>query len=184
MPKLTVAPMAGPRVCLRPLAADDLPLTLAWRNRDDIRRWFVHSDQITWEQHHAWFQRYEQRDNDFLFVIEETARLGQPIGQVSLYQIDWTRRIAEYGRILIGEPAAQGGGYAGEATAVLLAFAFEQWQMREITLEVYGDNERALHVYHHCGFESLEMKDGLLRMRVTPQRFGRSKTANRLREAA
>src|SRR5262249_23860431 len=105
-------------------------------------------------------------------------------GQVSLYRVDREARTAEYGRILIGEPAAQGGGYAGEATAVLLAFAFDEWELRTIELEVYADNERALRVYHRCGFESLELTDGLLRMRVTPERFARSKYGGRLRAAA
>lgn len=184
MPKPTVAPIAGPRVRLRPLAADDLPLTLAWRNQDEIRRWFVHSDRLTWEQHQSWFQRYVERDDDVLFLIEETHEIRRPIGQVGLYGIDWIARAAEYGRVMIGDALGQGKGYAGEATALLLAFAFREWRLASIKLEVYADNERALRVYHRCGFESLALKDGLLQMRVTPERFARSKSGNRLCPAA
>ena len=86
MPKPTVAPIVGSRVQLRLLSAADLPLTLAWRNQDQIRRWFVHSDVLTWDQHHAWFQRYAERDDDFLFVIEDTVRLRRhPEGAVHLF---------------------------------------------------------------------------------------------------
>lgn len=184
MPKPIVAPILGPRVRLRPLAEADLPLTLAWRNRDSIRRWFVHSETLTWEQHEAWFQRYRERDDDFVFVIEETAPLCRPIGQISLYRIDWRTRWAEYGRIMIGEPAAHGGGLAGQASVALLDFAFREWNLRTIELEVFADNERAIRVYLRCGFESFELKDGLLRMRVNPQRFERCRIARHGRAVA
>jgi RimJ/RimL family protein N-acetyltransferase len=166
------------------LAEADLPTTLAWRNQDSIRRWFVHSQRLTWEQHLGWFQRYADRDDDYLFVIEATDHLRRPVGQVGLYRIDWQARSAEYGRVLIGDPAAQGGGYAGEATAALLDFAFREWGLRTIELEVFADNERAQRLYVHCGFESMEMKDGLLHMQVTPERFFRSRYAGRVRAAA
>ena len=184
MAKPTVAPIVGSRVQLRLLSAADLPLTLAWRNQDQIRRWFVHSDVLTWDQHHAWFQRYAERDDDFLFVIEDTVRLRRPVGQVGLYRLDWQVRTAEYGRIMIGDPAGQGSGCASEATALLLDFAFREWRLSRVDLDVYADNERALRVYLHCGFESVELKDGMFHMSVTPQGFARSKSGHRLRPAA
>ena len=50
-------------------------MTLAWRNQDHIRRWFLTSDLISPEQHRAWFEQYQDRDDDFVFVIEETETL-------------------------------------------------------------------------------------------------------------
>jgi diamine N-acetyltransferase len=184
VPKRLVGPLVGRRVRLRLLAAADLPQTLAWRNQEHIRRWFVHSDPLAWEQHQAWFQRYREREDDFLFVIEETDRLCRPVGQVGLYRIDWQARTAEYGRVLIGEPAAQGCGYAGEATALLLAFAFAEWDLTRVDLEVYAANERALHIYSRCGFESVALRDGLLQMQVTPERFAQSDSGRRTGLAA
>lgn len=174
MPKRTVAAIVGRRVRLRPLAAADLPRTLAWRNQDHVRNWFVHSAQLTWEQHQGWFERYLERDDDFLFVIDETDQLQKPIGQISLYRVDWQAGTAEYGRVLIGEPDAAGRGYASEATALLLEFAFTEWKLARVELEVFADNERALSIYHRCGFEPVGRKDGLLQMRLTPDRFARS----------
>jgi len=51
-------------------------MTRAWRNQDHIRKWFFHSDPITTEQHLAWWQRYQDRDDDFVFIIEETETLN------------------------------------------------------------------------------------------------------------
>ena len=65
------------RIRLRLLEEQDLPQTLAWRNQDHIRRWFFSSERLTPEQHAGWFARYRQRDDDFVFIIEET---GHPCG--------------------------------------------------------------------------------------------------------
>jgi diamine N-acetyltransferase len=179
LPKRTILPVAGPRLTLRLLEARDLPRTLTWRNQDHIRRWFVHSDVLTWDQHHGWYQKYLPKDDDFLFVIDETARLHKPIGQISLYKIDWQAGSAEFGRILIGENDAHGCGYASEATALLLGLGFRDLGLREIYLEVFAANARAIRVYEQCGFRRGEEANGLLPMRVTPASFAASPWGDR-----
>jgi hypothetical protein len=61
MSKRDLQPIDGDRVRLRLLTERDLPLTLAWRNQDHIRRWFFSSDLITPEQHQSWYWRYLER---------------------------------------------------------------------------------------------------------------------------
>jgi len=162
--KRTIPPLVGDRVCLRLLEEVDLPRTLAWRNQAHIRRWFVHSDMIAPEQHRRWYDGYRERDDDFVFVIEETQTLRKPVGQVSLYRIDWARRRAEYGRLMIGEADAAGRGLAHEATDVLLRYASTAWGMREIELEVFADNAAAIAIYTACGFRERERRGALLQM--------------------
>lgn len=164
MTKRLISPLAGERVQLRLLDEADLPRTLAWRNQDQIRRWFVHSDVITPEQHHRWFEAYQERDDDFVFLIEETRDLQRPVGQVSLYRIDWARRQAEYGRLMIGEAEASGRGLAREATAVLIRFATTTLGIREIELEVFADNAAAIAIYSACGFRLQDHRGTLLHM--------------------
>src|SRR5262245_14531558 len=79
MGKRHLAPIIGQHVRLRLLTEADLPMTLAWRNQAHIRKWFVHSDVIVWEQHQLWCTRYFARDNDFIFIIEETRQLRRPV---------------------------------------------------------------------------------------------------------
>ena len=88
MAKRQIGPIAGQRVRLRLLAETDLPMTLAWRNQDHVRKWFVHSDVIPWEQHQRWCAHYFQRDDDFIFIIEETQNFHKPVGQISVYNIE------------------------------------------------------------------------------------------------
>lgn len=164
MAKPDVPPLAGDRVRLRLLEEADLPCTLAWRNQPHIRRWFVDGQSITVEQHHRWFASYRERDNDFVFVIEETGPPSRPVGQVSLYRIDWTRRRAEFGRLMIGEADATRRGLAREATALLLDHAATAWGIREIELEVFADNAPAIALYAATGFRACEAGGPLLRM--------------------
>jgi len=164
MAKRTVPSLVGDRVRLRLLEEGDLSRTLAWRNQDHIRRWFVHSAVITPEQHRAWFEGYREQDDDFVFVIEETRDLGKPIGQVSLYRIDWNRHRAEYGRLLIGEADAAGRGLAREATDVLLRHATTTWGIVETELEVFADNAAAIAIYAATGFTARERRGPLLHM--------------------
>ena len=129
-----------------------MPRTLAWRNQEHIRRWFFDSEPLTLERHAAWFARYRERDDDFVFLIEAvgieaiggglcavpkygTPRRAfptepRPIGQAALYRVDWDARRAEFGRLMIGEADAAGRGLAREATAAILNLAFGQLGLR------------------------------------------------------
>lgn len=164
MAKRQVAPLSGRRIRLRLLSEADLPLTLAWRNQDHIRKWFVHSEIIPWEQHQRWCAQYFQRDTDFIFIIEETRDLCRPVGQVSLYNIDWGRKRAEYGRLMIGDGEAAGKGLAKEATEVLLAYAFACLNFEEVALEVFKDNVRARALYASLGFITTGERDDVCYM--------------------
>ena len=165
MSKRTLAPLQLDRVRLRLLEEADLPMTLAWRNRPDIRKWFLNSELITPDQHRAWYAQYRHRDDDFVFVIEETDRLQRPIGQISLYRVDAKARRAEFGRLLIGDPAANGQGLAQLATRCLLQAASSMWMLNEVYLEVRAANHPAIAVYAACGFTEVDRNDAVVHMR-------------------
>lgn len=220
MEKRHISPQQAPRVRLRLLEEHDLPRTLAWRNQDHVRRWFFFSERLTPEQHAAWFARYRQSDDDFVFIIEEQSSRhtpcaigpaaptagscqasgalggphaslasgpavpgvilrqdpgacggrrtpaacdGRPIGQAAIYNVDWLKGTAEFGRLMIGEADAAGRGLAQEATEALLALAFELG-LQEVHLEVLAGNERAIKLYEACGFQVASRTEKTLRM--------------------
>ncbi|MHB0989221.1 MAG: GNAT family N-acetyltransferase [Bellilinea sp.] len=136
-----IPPISSNRICLRLLEEKDPPLTLAWRNQDSIRKWFFHSDLLSKSQHLAWYQQYLQRDDDYIFIIEMLEQKKRvPVGQIALYHIDWQNRSAEYGRLMIGEPAAQGKGIAREATKMVLEIGYKTLGLDLIYLEVLESN--------------------------------------------
>jgi len=148
---------------LRLLEERDLPLTLAWRNQDHIRKWFLFSERITPEQHRAWHEKYRGQDNDFVFVIERRSADSQPVGQLSIYHIDWDRHTGEFGRLMIGEASATGKGLAREATAAAVSHALNHW-VKELHLRVRKNNLAAIAIYSSCGFKPVEERDDLLLM--------------------
>ncbi len=167
MLKRDLAPVEGERVVLRLLEEADLPLTLSWRNQDHIRTWFLRTDVILEKDHYAWFERYRDLDNDFIFVILAKDLNHIPVGQISLYDINWNTGSAEYGRLMIGDPLAKGKGYAKEATRFLLEYGFMQMGLKEIHLEVKEENEPAIAVYKTAGFFEIARKNGLVWMSVS-----------------
>jgi len=150
-PKSRFVPLEGSRIMLRLLSRDDLSTTLAWRNQQEIRKWFFQSERISDETHRAWFEDYLLKENDAVYIIVEKIR-SIPVGQISVYHIDFETRRAEFGRLMIGASEARGKGLAKEATKLLVEFAVNVLQLLEIYLEVYSDNSPAIAIYESCGF--------------------------------
>jgi diamine N-acetyltransferase len=163
MAKRSIPPLRGERISLRLLAEPDLPLTLSWRNLEHVRERFFHSALISAEEHASWFAQYRERDDDFTFVIEALEPL-RPVGQAAIYHVEPDARRAEFGRLMIGEPAATGRGIARLATALLVGEALERWGLDEIYLEVLADNARAHTLYARCGFLEVARRDNVILM--------------------
>jgi len=164
MEKRPIPPWQSGRIRLRLLEARDLRQTLDWRNQDHIRRWFFFRERLAPDQHRDWFARYQRRDDDFVFVIEETGGELRPIGQASLYNIDWVGGTAEYGRLLIGDADAAGRGFAREATHAIVTLAFERLGLTEVHVEVIPSNIRSIRLCEVCGFEVTGRTDKAVRM--------------------
>jgi RimJ/RimL family protein N-acetyltransferase len=158
--KRKVEPFGNGTVQLRPITENDLEMTLEWRNRDEARVWFNNSGTITLHQHRGWFAQYSSKDDDFLFIIEAE---GRPVGQASVYRIDWEKGSAEVGRFLAA-PDAAGHGHIGIACGELVRFCAGALQLTSIFLEVKENNERAIRIYTRNGFREVERVDGMLRM--------------------
>lgn len=166
MTKRWIPPVENGTVVLRLLEEPDLPLTLSWRNQDNIRRWFLTNEVILFEKHLAWFNRYQSLDTDFVFVILARELNFKPVGQISLYAIDWQSQVGEYGRLMIGESEARGKGLARSASLLLLHIGFDVLGLKEIVLEVKQDNLPAVAVYRSIGFEETMTKNGLIKMKI------------------
>ena len=156
--------MVSGRVRLRLLEEADLPMTLAWRNQDHIRRWFFTSHLITPDEHRAWYDNYRDRDDDYVFMIEETQTLKRPVGQLALSKIDWAAARAEFGRLMVGDSAAQGLGIGTAATRLLVNEALTAWRLQEVYLEVLQENIPALGIYRACGFHETARHGGVVAM--------------------
>jgi RimJ/RimL family protein N-acetyltransferase len=152
------------QVKLRLLAEDDLPMTLAWRNRDDVRRWFRQSELIDFADHQKWFRAHQLVDDALMFIVEDVAA-GSAVGQVSIYHIDREIGEAEVGRF-IAAPDASGKGYIRTAIIALIQFAFTELSLERVYLEVFTSNVRAIRLYESVGFMVHGERDGMVLMEM------------------
>lgn len=152
-------------VRLRPLREEDLPLTLEWRNRPEIRRWFKSADVISFEKHLAWFHALQKRSDDFVFVAERI-KDAAVVGQVSIYNLDPACSRAEVGRF-IAAPEFVHQGYMKCACRLLIDLAFYRWGANTLYLEVFSDNAGAIRLYKSLGFIRVSTQNNLERYELT-----------------
>lgn len=148
--------LVGEKVRIRAMEASDMEAVLRWMNDPEIVRSLGTRLPISRDEQEEWYQRTIKDKSKKKMIIETPD--GQAVGQVSLMNIDWRNRSAEVG-ITIGEKDCWGQGLAADAMITVMRFAFYEWNLHRIWLEVVEYNERAIRLYERLGF----VRDGLLR---------------------
>ena len=140
--------LTGRFVVLRPLSVDDAALTLGWRLGD--RAALLNHGALTVAAQAAWIA--SRPDTEFNFVIQ--LHSGEPVGMLSLVNIDPTHRRAEPARFLIGEPAlAKGLPVAVEALRLLYELAFDHLGLHRIHGTVVAENRQMLKWHLYLGMK-------------------------------
>ena len=148
--KPAVQPISGDGIRLRLLTENDLPLTLAWRNRDTARSQFRNAEKLVQTAHRAWFDQQKKLNDRYYFIVEN-ADGGRAVGQVAIYNINHDTCSAEVGAFVVA-PEAEGRGFMKRAILELIGWAFNVLKLRRVCLEVFATNQRAIRVYESCGF--------------------------------
>lgn len=143
--------LIGNLVVLRPLRAEDLPLTLEWRNTMFVKTSTCsHPFPITREQEENWYQRIlkstDARRIYFMICEKQTMR---EIGYVFLDDLDWINRRCYWGATL-GKEEFTGKGFGREAVMLIIDYAFRNLNMHKVLANVLSDNG-ALHTWVHTG---------------------------------
>ncbi|MGL4767408.1 MAG: GNAT family N-acetyltransferase [Formosimonas sp.] len=146
---------------LRPLIADDLPFTLAWRNQESVRQCFLNTDVISMGGHLAWYEQYRHKTDDVTLIL--TRSDGLRIGQLAVYHIDYGKQEAEVGRFVVS-PDGAGKGLMKKAIASLLAHLTSQYGLERIYLSVLAFNVSAIHLYLKLGFRVTGFEAGVVSM--------------------
>lgn len=141
----------GEQLILIPLEERHIEKIRNWRNKEEIRRWFICDKKISAEAQAIWYQEYLKKTNEYVFIIVEKETESE-IGMLSLYNISLSMRTAEFGRFFIGDESARGKKYGKMAVQLLCYFAFSRLGLDKIMLEVFSENKVALRVYEESGF--------------------------------
>jgi RimJ/RimL family protein N-acetyltransferase len=125
----------GQYVVLRPLRVDDAALTLGWRQSD--RATLLNRGATSVAEQAAWIA--SRPNTELNFVIQ--LRSGQPVGMLSLVNIDEVNRRAEPARFLIGDPeSVKGLPVALEALKLLYELVFDQLELHRVYGLVVAEN--------------------------------------------
>jgi RimJ/RimL family protein N-acetyltransferase len=144
--------LQGPRVRLRSIARDDLPLLCAFNN--DLAVELAGGGDPPLPQSLARLQA--EFDQDAAKGGRDTTRFaieveGKCIGSCALFNPNNTAQTCELG-IGIGDKEYWGRGYGRECLRLLLTHAFKHLNYRKVWLRVHAANERAIRAYRACGF--------------------------------
>jgi RimJ/RimL family protein N-acetyltransferase len=149
--------LIGTKIYLRPLEREDAGTLVPWFNDPEVTRYL--------KRYRPMNRRGEEEFIDKLSTDESAIPLGivvretdALIGAGGLHHLDFKNRSAAFG-ISIGEKSEWGQGYGGEATGLIVRYAFETLNLNRVWLLVYEFNERGRRTYEKVGFQ----KEGVLR---------------------
>lgn len=127
-----VAFLRGQRIHLRALEEKDLTDNyLQWLNDEEVCRFNSHAVYPNSElRMRTYFNSLQSQDRTIVLAIIHTDT-GKHIGNVSLQNINWISRNAEFA-ILLGDRQFWGGGYGEEAAQLIVAYGFQRLNLHRI----------------------------------------------------
>ena len=141
----------GKQIELRPVLVTDLALLRQWEHDPHIDHWMATTANAidARESYEQEFDRLLRTPRIKLLAVQN--KDGAVVGFIRINDIDLVARKATI-RMLIA-PEMQGQGYGTDALRTLASFCFRELGLHRIGLVVREDNNRALAVYKHLGFQ-------------------------------
>lgn len=144
------------RIRLTSFTDDDLPQFATWLSDFGLQRLVnpgmsVPHDKDDFLNPDGWFQADMKNENSRIFAIR-TKDDNQFIGQSAIVGLNVFTHCAEIG-INLTHPDYRGKGYGGEVMLITMRYAFEQFNLNKIKLQVMAYNTRAIRLYEKLGFE-------------------------------
>lgn len=142
---------------LYPIKEADIQIIRNIRNMDRNRLWFVYQEIISESEQIAWYKKYENKTDDYMFVAySDTDAI---VGAVALYEMNKKTKTCEFGRIMTTIK-----GVGNKIANAALKIAFEQMLLEKVVLEVFEQNILAIRLYKRMGFVELERENGIIKM--------------------
>jgi len=144
--------IVGDLCYLSPVCIEDAPRFVEWLNDLEVAANLALAHQIISVPGERDILERIARENEVYSIVDiETDRL---IGNCGLHRVDHINRTADCG-LFIGDKDYWGRGYGTDAMKLLLDFAFNLLKLRNVKLDVYEFNTRAIRCYEKCGFKRI-----------------------------
>lgn len=137
-------------IYLRPITREDTEMVIGWRNKEEVKKWFIYQKDFTKETHEAWLRDYVDTGEcvQMIVVLKEG---DEPVGSVYIRDIDRTHHKGEFGAF-IGSDSARGKGIGTRSCKLMLQYGFEQLNLHKIVMRAYADNLSSLKFCKNAGF--------------------------------
>ncbi len=116
----------------------------------------------------------------FMFKAIHVAE-EEVVGHIELMAVDYDKRTARLGRVLIGPNEIRSKGYGKQMINAALKFGFEELNLNETDLGVFDFNTSAIRCYQKIGFQQYEIRQNaskfddelwtLVMMKLTKERW-------------
>lgn len=151
----------GKKVVLRAMEPEDMEMLRGSLNDPAIERmvggW---SFPVSTYEQMKWYERVVGDQRNVRMIIEDK-ETGEAVGMISLTNIDWKNRDAEYA-IKLKPDAPRKRGYGADSEFTLMRYVFEELQLHRLTGEVLAYNEASIAMTEKCGAK----REGLKRQAV------------------
>lgn len=134
------------RVTIRPLTAETSEQLRLLRNKPHIRKWFLHSDEISQEAQEIWFRDYISNPKEFMFAAFLTSDPKRFIGSIGYYNYDPEKKTIEAGRKMIDSENTTERGLGLEMSCCGLKTIYNNLPVETVYAEIQEDNKRQLSI--------------------------------------
>lgn len=143
--------------CLKALSCDFVEKLRILRNKDENRKCFLYNQIITEEEQIKWFNNYLKKKDDYMFAIFKEDNQDIFLGAVAIYNFDFHSKKAEFGRIVLDKDIISEKGVGAIITKAICDFAFKNFNISEVYLEVFEENIAAVKTYEKVGFRKISV---------------------------
>lgn len=147
----TVKFLEGENIYLRPFQEKDLGLVEFGKNDTEVRETLFLFAPMTQEQVRQEMNSWSSSKEIMFFTICNRND-DEPVGQTAFVRIDYVSRAAVF-YIAIYDPQFWSKGFGGEATKLMVKYAFEILNLNRIQLHVCSENTKGVKAYEKAGFK-------------------------------
>ena len=134
------------------LNENDKILALSMRNHPEIKKCMHNQDSIPNATHCEFIKSLENKIDQRYYLVKQNNII---IGSINFSEINLHNSV-EFG--IYTNPFLQLKGAGRLLESAASQYAFIELNVKIIKLEVFSDNERAIHFYNKCGFELIDTK--------------------------
>jgi len=151
------------QIYLRALEPNDHLIVNKWRNQKELQ--VLTSGTlfpVSVEKERLWATSKSLENYKEIYWAICLLSDSRMVGYISLNNIDYIHRKADWGGIMVGDEDARNNNVAFEATFLMLDFAFSQLNLRRVVGYWLAENLSSIMLGRSLGFQ----KEGLLRSSI------------------